>query len=86
MRTHRCQQTDDLLSWQPPQVEARFDPTRVRAATAQAKVCRALSEAFKVDQRSREEIATVLSKQLAATVWTHGRVRHGRQATLPGIV
>lgn len=68
MRKWRCEHTQDLLSWEPPKVEARFDPIRVRAHTPQAKVSKALSEALKIDGRSREEIATALSKQLGETV------------------
>ncbi|MFN7168388.1 MAG: hypothetical protein ACK4NV_15170, partial [Pannonibacter sp.] len=52
--------TVDLLSWEPPQVEARFDAQRVRAATLAGKVCRVLAEAMKEDGRSRDEIAAEL--------------------------
>ncbi|SDR40313.1 hypothetical protein [Pseudovibrio sp. Tun.PSC04-5.I4] len=68
MRTIRCQQTDDLLNWQPPQVEARFEPARVRSATPSGKVCRTLSEAMKKDGRSREEIAAALSVHLGESI------------------
>ncbi|KZL29442.1 hypothetical protein [Pseudovibrio sp. WM33] len=68
MRARRCQHTDDLLSWQPPQVEARFEPMRVRSATPSGKVCRALSEAMKEDGRSREEIAAALSEHLGEPI------------------
>ncbi|MDX5595293.1 hypothetical protein [Pseudovibrio sp. SPO723] len=68
MRTRRCQHTGDLLSWQPPKVEARFDPDRVRAASLPAKVARALSEALRTDRRSREEVAAALSDRLGEAI------------------
>lgn len=60
--------TVDLLSWEPPQVEARFDAQRVRAATLAGKVCRVLAEAMKEDGRSRDEIAAELSAYLGEDI------------------
>ncbi|MBO9421743.1 hypothetical protein J7481_19705 [Labrenzia sp. R4_2] len=60
--------TGDLLSWEPPKVEARFEEARVRAATLAGKVCRVVSEAMKEDGRSREEIAVELSDYLGEDI------------------
>ncbi|EFO32464.1 conserved hypothetical protein [Roseibium sp. TrichSKD4] len=56
--------TGDLLSWEPPKVEARYEETRVRAATLRGKVCRVVTEAMDKDGRSRDEIAGELSAYL----------------------
>lgn len=60
--------TGDLLNWEPPKVEARFEETRVRAATLAGKVCRVLAEALKQDGRSREEMASDLSNYLGEDI------------------
>ena len=62
------QMTGDLLSWQPPKVEARLEEERVRAATLAGKVCRVLAEALKVDGRSREDIAAEVSEFLGEEI------------------
>lgn len=60
--------TGDLLSWEPPIVEARFEECRVRAASLAGKVCRVIAEAMKEDGRSREDIASELSDYLGEEI------------------
>lgn len=60
--------TGDLLSWEPPEVEPRFEQTRVRAASLAGKVCRVLAEAMDKDGRGRDDLAGELSEFLGEEI------------------
>ena len=68
VKTRGDKLTGDLLAWSPPEVEARFEPVRVRAATLAGRVCRVLAEAMRADGRSREDIAADLSEFLGEDI------------------
>lgn len=68
VRTRRDNLTGDLLSWEPPKIESRFDKSRVRSASLSGKVCRVVSEALREDGRSREAVAKELSHYLGEEI------------------
>ena len=61
----------DLLEWSPPDVVAAYPPERVRGATLEARVARAISETLadaKTRGLERDEVAR---RTAAATVASH---------------
>ena len=65
-RPNTCQL--DLLDWEPPTLLRRFEPQRVRAATLQARIARAVSEALKDHDGSRADVAAAMSQYLGERV------------------
>lgn len=69
MSRKRDTKTPDLFrDYVVPDVVARYEPERVRAATITMRVARAISEALKNDGRSRADIAREMSTYLGDTV------------------
>jgi hypothetical protein len=71
MPTTRTSAQADLLDWTPPEVTQAFRPERVRGATLEARIKRAISETLRdADSRNlhREEIARRMSDYLGERV------------------
>ena len=71
VRDRRDARTLDLLSWQPPQPAVRFEDHKVRGATLNARICRAMAVALEECDASREEIAERMGEYLGETVSKH---------------
>lgn len=67
-RRSRCHDTDDLLSWRPPQPVRSFAPERIRAASLAAQIARGVSEALRQAGRSRDQVAAEMSAYLGESV------------------
>ena len=59
--------TLDLLDWQPPQVAVGFE-NEIRAASLDAKIAKALSQAIRESGKRREAIADEMSRQLGRSI------------------
>lgn len=70
-RRSRCNVTDDLLAWQPPQPVKAFAPDRIRAASLAAQIARGVSEALRHAGRSRDQVAAEMSAYLGESVSTN---------------
>jgi len=69
MNRKRDTATPDLFrDYVVPDVVARYEPERVRAATVAMKIARAISEALKTCGRSRAVVADEMSTYLGDTV------------------
>lgn len=58
----------DLLSWTPPEPAPAFDPTRIRGATLEASIARAVAECLRQHDARREDIAFEMGRFLGCTV------------------
>lgn len=67
-RRRRCSNTDDLLSWTPPQPVKSFPADRVRAASLAATIARGVSEALKRAGRDRDQVAKSMAEYLGESV------------------
>ena len=56
--------TLDLFEWQPPQVAVRMPAETVRGGTLRTQIARAVSQALKECDRSRDEVAAAMSDYL----------------------
>lgn len=83
-RTRRDSQTLDLLSWEPPAVEVKFeDEAKVRAATISNRISRSVSTILTESDLSREDIAKAMTDFLGAkltAVVLNGYAAQGREA------
>jgi len=67
-RRRRCNKTDDLLSWTPPQPVKSFPADRVRAASLAATIARGVSEALKRSGQDRDQVAKSMAEYLGESV------------------
>lgn len=67
-RDRRDTLTPDLLDWRPPEPAVRFDEDRVRGATLNARVCRAMAAALEECAASRGEVVERMGAYLGETV------------------
>lgn len=67
-RDRRDTLTLDLLAWQPPEPAVRFDEEKVRGASLNAKICRAMALALEECRTPRTEVAERMSAYLGETV------------------
>ncbi len=67
-RRRRDPLTGDLFAAAPAEPVRRFDPERVRAATIEGTVCRAVAQALRECEVDRGEIARRMSEFLGETV------------------
>lgn len=58
----------NLLDWTPPQAVSRFPEHTVRAATIESRIARAVSQAMKDCEHSRDEIAKRMGEFLGEPV------------------
>lgn len=83
-RTRRDSQTLDLLSWEPPAVEVKFeDEAKVRAATISNRISRSVSTILAESGLSREDIAKTMSDFLGSRLTVavlNGYAAQGREA------
>lgn len=60
--------TKDLLSWQPPEPVKKFEPSEVRAATLNDRICKAIVVALRDTAMERFYIAEIMSAYLGEKV------------------
>ncbi|MGE0256964.1 MAG: hypothetical protein AB7N54_20050 [Alphaproteobacteria bacterium] len=70
-RPRRDTGTLDLLAWAPPQIDARFDPSRVRAHSDRVRMARAIAEAIKESSKSRDAIHAAMVEHLGRDFGRH---------------
>ncbi len=58
----------DLLSWRAPEAAPSFDDTRVRAASFEAALARAVGEALRMSNLSRNEVAEGMARFLGEAI------------------
>ena len=66
--TIRVHGQPDLLSWRAPDAAPEFNPHRVRAATLEAALARAVAETLRMSDLERSEIAYRMGQYLGETV------------------
>lgn len=67
-RRYRDPHTHDLLSWSPPEPVKRFAPDEVRAASLDARICKAMALALKECPWDRSYVAAQMSQFLGERV------------------
>lgn len=85
-KRRRCHNTDDLLSWSPPQPVQAFAPERVRAASLSAQIARGVSEALRQSGRERSQIAEAMSAYLGEAVSPHMLDKYASEAAAEHVI
>jgi len=68
VRDRRDARTLDLLDWQPPEPAVRFEEAKVRGATLNARICRAMAVSLKECGLPRDEVARRMGEYLGEEV------------------
>ncbi len=66
--TVRASAQPDLLSWRAPEAAPSFDDTRVRAASLDAALARAVGEALRMSALTRDEVAAGMARFLGEAI------------------
>lgn len=66
--SRRDSKTLDLFTWEPPELVARYDEQRVKAADLRVKIARAVSETLNDCGMTRAEVAKAMSEWLGEKV------------------